>query len=256
MFGVLNTVNLNRDEILELISDEVLLREGFAQRWQRLCSEMKGQGVDAINILALRTGIPQPVWFCSSLPQGTQSTYLSDNHLPNDFLIKHAATKGTLILWNTAKDKLKQINKMEQRFTELVVDSGYSFIASNCDHSPLNTHRHCISFCVSRDLNRFTQHQRTSELKDLSSLLIQWLGWPDQFDAPIFLPSIAKKLSPREGDILSFFAKGYLAQEIGHRLGISHSTVSKHVASAKNKLGAKSVAHAITIAIREKQISL
>lgn len=58
------------------------------------------------------------------------------------------------------------------------------------------------------------------------------------------------KITPRETDCLLWSAEGKTDWEISIILGISRSTVLKHMASAREKLGAMNKAHAIAIAMR------
>lgn len=59
-------------------------------------------------------------------------------------------------------------------------------------------------------------------------------------------------LTPREYDCLLWAGEGKTDWEISVILGISRSTVLKHVASAREKLGAVNKAHAIATALRIK----
>lgn len=61
-------------------------------------------------------------------------------------------------------------------------------------------------------------------------------------------------LTPREWDCLLWAGEGKTDWEISVILGISRSTVIKHVTSAREKLGAANRAHAIAMAIRKNFI--
>lgn len=58
--------------------------------------------------------------------------------------------------------------------------------------------------------------------------------------------------TPRECDCLLWAAEGKTDWEISVILGISRSTVIKHIAAAREKLGAVNKAHAIAMAMRAK----
>lgn len=60
------------------------------------------------------------------------------------------------------------------------------------------------------------------------------------------------RISAREYDCLLWSAEGKTDWEISVILGISKSTVTKHILSVREKLGAVTKAHAIAIALREK----
>jgi len=61
-------------------------------------------------------------------------------------------------------------------------------------------------------------------------------------------------LSPRESDCLLWGAEGKTDWEIARILGISRSTVTKHILSAREKLGATTKGHAMVLAVRQKLI--
>jgi DNA-binding NarL/FixJ family response regulator len=58
------------------------------------------------------------------------------------------------------------------------------------------------------------------------------------------------ELTPRESEILSLVASGLESKEIARELFLSHDTVRTHVAHALAKLGARSRAQAVAIAVR------
>jgi DNA-binding CsgD family transcriptional regulator len=63
-------------------------------------------------------------------------------------------------------------------------------------------------------------------------------------------------LSSREREVLGRLARGESGQEISRGLGIASETVRNHVRSARQKLGARTRAHAIALAIRRGEIEL
>jgi LuxR family quorum sensing-dependent transcriptional regulator len=65
---------------------------------------------------------------------------------------------------------------------------------------------------------------------------------------------VSDTLTPREWDCLLWAGEGKTDWEISVILGISRSTVTKHITAARVKLGAVNKAHAIATAIRIKLI--
>lgn len=59
---------------------------------------------------------------------------------------------------------------------------------------------------------------------------------------------VRESLSPRELDVLHLMAEGVATREIARRLGISYATVRSHVRSISQKLGARSMVHAVAAA--------
>jgi DNA-binding CsgD family transcriptional regulator len=70
-------------------------------------------------------------------------------------------------------------------------------------------------------------------------------------DAPERVP-----LTPREREIVTLLALGLTGEEIAEKLVISPETVRIHVRNARRRLGAKTRAHAIALAIKGGQIEL
>jgi two-component system response regulator NreC len=58
-------------------------------------------------------------------------------------------------------------------------------------------------------------------------------------------------LTDREREVLSWLARGLSSREVGEKLDISTRTVETHRANLMHKLGVKSVAVLIQVAIRE-----
>ncbi len=63
-------------------------------------------------------------------------------------------------------------------------------------------------------------------------------------------------LTPRETEILSFIAQGYLNKQIAIQLDISEQTIKNHVTSILRKLNANARTEAVVIAIKQGLISI
>ena len=68
--------------------------------------------------------------------------------------------------------------------------------------------------------------------------------WPDE-----------QRLTAREKEILELTASGLTEAEISLKLGISSHTVRNHIQSCKQKLDARSKAHAVAIAMHQREIA-
>lgn len=62
----------------------------------------------------------------------------------------------------------------------------------------------------------------------------------------------APLLTEREREVLSYAARGYSAAETGEALKLSRRTVEVHIRSAKLRLNAKSITHAVVLAIKAR----
>jgi DNA-binding CsgD family transcriptional regulator len=61
-------------------------------------------------------------------------------------------------------------------------------------------------------------------------------------------------LSGKERSVLAELARGHTTEEIGKLLGVSPHTVRTHVKNLMRKLGARTRAHAVAIALSESAI--
>jgi len=68
--------------------------------------------------------------------------------------------------------------------------------------------------------------------------------------------SFIAPLTPREKEILSYIAQGYVNKQIAYELGISEQTIKNHVTSILRKLNANVRTEAVVVAIKQGLISL
>ncbi len=66
---------------------------------------------------------------------------------------------------------------------------------------------------------------------------------------------LGQDLTTREREVLALVVEGLGNDEIGARLGLSHSTVKFHVSNILSKLGASSRAHAVALAVQHKLVT-
>ena len=65
----------------------------------------------------------------------------------------------------------------------------------------------------------------------------------EEFDAP------STELSPREKETLIQLSQGHSRAEVADTLGISENTLRAYIDSARHKLGAMNVTHAVAMAL-------
>lgn len=116
----------------------------------------------------------------------------------------------------------------------------------------------------------FLSATRTEETDRVAGLLLgadDYLPKPIRFDhllarvrrlvghaAPI-APSVAARLTPREQEVLSLLAEGLEQHEIANRLVITPKTVAKHIERILSKLGVRSRAQAVVVALRDHSLN-
>jgi DNA-binding CsgD family transcriptional regulator len=67
---------------------------------------------------------------------------------------------------------------------------------------------------------------------------------------PARVPSSTRKVTPRELEVLALIADGYSTREIAQMPWITDETVRTHVRRLLSRLGARTRAHAVSIAYR------
>lgn len=66
----------------------------------------------------------------------------------------------------------------------------------------------------------------------------------------------ARRLSPREREVMLAMAEGYTAERIGEQFGLSVETIRTHVRNVIRKLQARNRVHAIALALERGEIAL
>ncbi len=69
------------------------------------------------------------------------------------------------------------------------------------------------------------------------------------------IESFVSPLTPRESEILTYMAKGYLNKQIAETLSISEQTIKNHITSILRKLDANTRTQAVVIAVRRGLVS-
>ena len=82
--------------------------------------------------------------------------------------------------------------------------------------------------------------------------LHQLQEFPQGDKAEAFVPS---PLTPREGEILDYIARGYINKQIADKLSISEQTVKNHMSSILRKLDASDRTQAVVLAMQYGWIS-
>ena len=117
----------------------------------------------------------------------------------------------------------------------------------------------------------FVSATRTDETDRVVGLLLgadDYLPKPIEFDhllarvrrlvghsEPI-AQSVAARLTPREQEVLGLLAEGLEQDEIANRLVITSKTVAKHIERILSKLGVRSRAQAVALALRDRSVNV
>ncbi|GGY92818.1 helix-turn-helix transcriptional regulator [Novosphingobium colocasiae] len=66
--------------------------------------------------------------------------------------------------------------------------------------------------------------------------------------------SVSSGLTPRERECLALIAQGHRVAHIAHQLGVASVTVEFHLKHARTKLDARTLPHAVALALTSGQI--
>jgi len=72
----------------------------------------------------------------------------------------------------------------------------------------------------------------------------------------VAMETLAAPLTPRELEVISYVARGYINKQIAHKLSISEQTIKNHMSSVLRKLDANDRTQAVVLAMHYGWISL
>jgi putative two-component system response regulator len=102
-----------------------------------------------------------------------------------------------------------------------------------------------------------SKNRPTSELPDaVREVAIGGSFVDDRFKPPLTEQAAAEPLSPREREVLTLLAQGFTGDQIASELFLSPETIRTHLRNAMGKLSARTRLHAVTEALRRREITL
>jgi len=175
-------------------------------------------------------------------PKGWAARYVAQNYLPRDPIVGRLQKDRNAFSWAESYQSCSEpddVRIIGGEAADFGLVEGFVIPVTTLDHRTA-----ALSFGGARD---DLSNSDRSSLTFLANFAIgHWL----YLRRPI--PARTKPLSPREFDCLLWAGEGKTDWEISVILGISRSTVTKHITSAREKLNAVNKPHAIAIAMRLK----
>jgi LuxR family quorum sensing-dependent transcriptional regulator len=175
-------------------------------------------------------------------PAGWAARYVEQNYLPRDPIVQRLQRDHSLFSWSdsyTSCSEPDDARVVGGEAADFGLVEGFVIPVRTLD-DPIAA----LSFGGTRD--DLNDNDRSALTFIANFAVGHWLG----LRRP---QSLAKRsVSPREFDCLLWAGEGKTDWEISVILGISRATVTKHVASAREKLGAANKTHAVAIAMRMK----
>lgn len=185
--------------------------------------------------------VPSRIVF-QALPEGWAKRYNESGHVFRDPVVAHLLRERVPFSWSEAYDAssdCESVHLIRGEASEFGLKDGYVVRIYTLEGSLA-----AVSF---GGPNKVAD---VGELASLNFAASYALG--SHLHRQAMRKRLTNTLTPREHDCLLWAGEGKTDWEISIILGISRSTVLKHIASARDKLGAVNKAHAIATALRIK----
>ncbi len=195
----------------------------------------------------------------TTLPDKVRHHYLKSHLAECDLLMEHAQVDGTPLFQSTLDDYIAQCPfssarlDRNRKYFDLLAGLGYhdGYCVPYTDMAP--THK-ALFIIFSRGSERAEFREKLKHFEVVIPFLAEAIAY---FGFKLFSDYFLNKSGPRELSVtpkplklLSILAKdGLSLKESAHKLCISVDTANKHVAAAKQSLGASTLANAIYLAM-------
>ncbi|WP_321394269.1 LuxR family transcriptional regulator [Emcibacter sp.] len=182
-------------------------------------------------------------------PKHWVERYIAQSYFRIDPVLTEALTNHLPLIWDEEL-KLEKYTPQQVRLFQEAAEAGLKHFITVPIHKPGALP---AVVTIARD-KRFSDQSQVNMLHLLS------LHLHDRADKIINRqdPMHRRKqiLTPREQDCITWSAYGKTDHQIADILSISHNTAHRHLENAKRKLGAFNRAHAVSIALRLREIIL
>jgi LuxR family quorum sensing-dependent transcriptional regulator len=199
---------------------------------------LRPYGIRAIWARSQRTADPDDVVSYSRIsPPGWEELYAERRFSDGNFLMRELASRVQAFRWSDVELKTDRDREMMGSLGDFAIDDGIAAPA----HAP-GGYSGVTSLAFER-LGALSPAERRAI--GVAGLVLH-LQMRELTPRAVFA---ARPLSPRERDCLGFVAAGLSDWEIGERLGVAETTVISHVQNARRKLGARTRAQAVALAL-------
>ena len=236
------------------LSHRLLTAPTFEGRLAALTDALAGYGVGAINAAELAQGATVPLWFHSTLGADVRAAYIADGHWRNDVITAAAQGERPTFVWDARHGMGPAATAAATAFERFMRDTGAATTISAFMRAGPMGDRRALTAVVSADDDRALDPRQAEEIVLLLRLAIPWIDGGDAAAAGTRLRFSAVTLTPRERQSLQLLAGGLRVARIAEAMGVSEAMVSKHLASARQKLSAQTREQAVAEAIRLRQI--
>lgn len=247
--------NLSQNDLFD-IHDRLADGPDDAARWLAAQDLFAGVGAEWVTAGTAPVTALHAVAVATTTPETLMRDYISERIYETDPWMAHS----------NASSRIDEVEIDNNRFS-LLVDAKAPIVGLLSDHGV--RHVCLIPAWTGTRPGAFVLYSNTSDgagslrrpcnVKSTRRLAHSVAAWfrperldPDHGDIYVFRPV----LSRREHEALKWLSLGLRTTEIAWKMRIENVTVSKHFASARRKLSARTREHALAIAIRDGLIQL
>ncbi len=187
----------------------------------------------------------------STYPKDWTAHYLDERYDLIDPVIGRARSDRDLFRWSgaqMAKGRGSQVKRFFGEAAEFGIEKGVTIpIPAGFDRF--------AAFTLAADKHGPDLHDKVAKAKDILHLMGMYFHAHAEaaLKPPVSLAP-SSPLSQREAECLAWTSRGRTMDQIGQIVGVKTRTIAFHLDSARAKLGAENVAHAVALALRRRLI--
>lgn len=244
------------NNLIDLV-DGFIAGETFGERWNVANRVIQNLGGVALNVGEFDMHLGQVKWVTSSMSHDWMTHYMEEGYFEGDSVVAHGTRSFDTMVLNTG---LKRVDagstELEVRVDQDLFDFGYKGFLAQAFSLGASSNRFAATLVSDSSINHIDQPDVAAQFQRVSAVISAFLGSPyDGSCGDVYFVG-QSPLTPREREVLSLLASGYMYSRIADRLGLAEITVRTHVKSAREKLGAATREQAIAIAIRDRLIEI
>lgn len=192
----------------------------------------------------------------SSTSAALMLDYLNERLHLEDPWMEHCATSTEVEICDSASSEIPHPTKAPAKLSRLFADHGVHRALLLPSYGGARTGG-MVLYARSADTAAWLSTPKGWNTARLLTAILSAHYRPDEDTSPTDKPyADASPLSAREREVLLWLAAGNHTAMIASRMGIEPVTVSKHLATARRKLGARTREQALAIAVRDRLIAI
>ncbi len=243
--------------ILTDLIDGFISGQTFEERWKAANKATENLGGVALNIAEIDDSSGAAKWLSSTMSDDWMSQYMSQEYYACDAVLDHCMGSYETFNFNTGNrisDPFASSNALQ--LDGDLYDFGYRSFLAGAQTSRITGNRIATSMVCDTSGAHQDDPELVNQFNRVAAVISAFIGSPyDESSEDVHFIKQAP-LSPREQEVLSLLAHGFLNARIAQKLGVAEVTVRAHLISARKKLGAVTREQAVAIAIRDHLISV